>query len=74
MRRSESAAARRPATTQPAAPPIGRPLRQKNVGLPGREGEDGAPPAMMISYSSLIWVGVDIISWQINGVKKQLLG
>jgi len=34
----------------------------------GREGENGAPPAMMISYSSLIWVGVDI------RVKKQLLG
>jgi len=40
----------------------------------GREGEDGAPPAITISYSSLIWVGVDIISWQVNGVKKQLLG
>jgi hypothetical protein len=39
-----------------------------------REGGDGAPPAMMISYSSLIWVGVDIISWQLDGVKKQLLG
>jgi hypothetical protein len=25
------------------------------------EEEDGAPPAMMISYSSLIWVGVDIV-------------
>ena len=26
----------------------------------GKKGEDGAPPAMMISYSSLIWVGVDM--------------
>jgi hypothetical protein len=25
--------------------------------------EDGAPPATMISYSSLIWVGVDIVCY-----------
>ena len=31
-----------------------------SVGEKGGE-EDGAPPAKMISYSSLIWVGVDIV-------------
>jgi hypothetical protein len=46
---------------------------EKSRGL-GREGEDGAPPAMTMSYSSFIWVGVDIIFWQLNGVKKELLG
>ena len=71
MRKSGSAAARRPATTQPAAPPMERPLCQETV---EREGEDGAPPAMMISYSSLIWVGVDIISWRRYGVRETTLG
>ena len=61
MRRSGSAAARRAATTQPVVPPTGSPLGQKRVKQQRvRDGEDGLPPATMISYSSLISVGVDI--------------
>ena len=37
--------------------------------------EDGAPPARMISYSSAIWVGVDIVpnlmGWTINRLVKK---
>ena len=59
MRRFASAAARRAATTHAAVPPvtIGRSRGQQKQGW---EVEGGLPPAMMISYSSLIAVGVDI--------------
>ena len=61
MRRSGSAAARRAATTQPVVPPTGSYLGQKKVEQQrDQEGEDGLPPAKMMSYSSLISVGVDI--------------
>lgn len=35
----------------------------EECGSVGKKGvkEDGAPPAKMMSYSSLIWVGVDIL-------------
>jgi len=73
MRNSGSAAARRPATMHPAAPPMERPMSESGR-VPGRGEEDGVPPAMMISYSSLIWSGVDIIAWQLDGLEKRLLG
>ena len=60
MRRSVSAAARRAATTQPVVPPTGSPLGQKSEVAEGPGEEDGSPPATIISYSSLISVGVDI--------------
>ncbi len=49
------------------------PVKEKGRVL-GRGEEDGALPAMMISYSSLIWVGVDIISWRPDGMGKRPLG
>ncbi len=73
MCKSGSATARRPATMQPAAPPMERTLSEKGRVL-GRGEEDGASPAMIISYSSLIWVGVDIISWRPDGMGKRPLG
>jgi len=61
MRRLESAVARRLAMTQPAVPPTNaHALCQKREEGPGEGGD--TPPAMITSYSSLIVMGVDIVS------------
>ncbi len=64
MRRSGSADARRLAMTQPAVPPTNvtvHSICQKRE-TEGEEEEDDIPPAMIISYSSLVVMGEDIVT------------
>jgi hypothetical protein len=71
IRRFLSAIERRLAMTHPAVPPAMHTSSQSEEENEERE-EGDTPPAMMISYSSLIVVGVDIVSFP--GPSKNLTG